>query len=113
MKESSDYEACWEKENAGGIIPKVMETIFKRVQTMKESSEFLIRVSFIEVNNNAWWILSVIEIELLKHGSLNCYIFFWWIIELLYYDEYFVDSQQWISNNAMWRARNLMPIAIL
>ncbi|KAH1225969.1 hypothetical protein GmHk_11G032741 [Glycine max] len=26
-----------------------METIFKRVQTMKESSEFLIRVSFIEL----------------------------------------------------------------
>ncbi|KAK7372955.1 hypothetical protein VNO80_06346 [Phaseolus coccineus] len=37
------------EENAGGIIPKVMETIFKRVQTMKESSEFLIRVSFIEI----------------------------------------------------------------
>ncbi|KAK7321269.1 hypothetical protein VNO77_31748 [Canavalia gladiata] len=37
------------EENAGGIIPKVMETIFKRVQAMKESSEFLIRVSFIEI----------------------------------------------------------------
>ncbi|KAL2584801.1 hypothetical protein AAZV13_14G149800 [Glycine max] len=37
------------EDNAGGIIPKVMETIFKRVQTMKESSEFLIRVSFIEI----------------------------------------------------------------
>ena len=33
-----------------GIIPKVMETIFKRVQSMKENTEFLIRVSFIEVN---------------------------------------------------------------
>ncbi|XP_027368410.1 kinesin-like protein KIN-4C [Abrus precatorius] len=37
------------EENSGGIIPKVMETIFKRVQVMKESSEFLIRVSFIEI----------------------------------------------------------------
>ncbi|KAK7301105.1 hypothetical protein RJT34_11965 [Clitoria ternatea] len=37
------------EENAGGIIPTVMETIFKRVQTMKGSSEFLIRVSFIEI----------------------------------------------------------------
>lgn len=40
------------EESAGGIIPKVMETIFKRVQAMKESSEFLIRVSFIEVKKN-------------------------------------------------------------
>ncbi|KAK7385390.1 hypothetical protein VNO78_31107 [Psophocarpus tetragonolobus] len=37
------------EEDAKGIIPKVMETIFKRVQTMKESSDFLIRVSFIEI----------------------------------------------------------------
>lgn len=33
----------------GGIIPKVMETIFKRVEATKHSTEFLIRVSFIEV----------------------------------------------------------------
>lgn len=33
----------------GGIIPKVMESIFRRVEAMKDSSEFLIRVSFIEV----------------------------------------------------------------
>ncbi|EEF48626.1 Chromosome-associated kinesin KIF4A, putative [Ricinus communis] len=32
-----------------GIIPKVMETIFQRVETMKDSTEFLIRVSFIEI----------------------------------------------------------------
>uniref|UniRef100_A0A7N0UPR4 Kinesin motor domain-containing protein n=1 Tax=Kalanchoe fedtschenkoi TaxID=63787 RepID=A0A7N0UPR4_KALFE len=32
-----------------GIIPKVMETIFSRVEAMKDSSEFLIRVSFIEI----------------------------------------------------------------
>ncbi|WJX34931.1 Kinesin-like protein KIN-4C [Trifolium repens] len=37
------------EENCGGIIPKVMETIFKRVETMKNSTEFLIRVSFIEI----------------------------------------------------------------
>lgn len=33
----------------GGIIPKVMESIFRKVEAMKDSSEFLIRVSFIEV----------------------------------------------------------------
>lgn len=33
----------------GGIIPKVMESIFKRVETKKDTTEFLIRVSFIEV----------------------------------------------------------------
>ncbi|KAL0890503.1 hypothetical protein Bca101_014486 [Brassica carinata] len=33
----------------GGIIPKVMEDIFKRVETTKDSSELLIRVSFIEI----------------------------------------------------------------
>ncbi|CAK8568183.1 unnamed protein product [Lathyrus sativus] len=35
--------------SSGGIIPKVMETIFKRVETMKNSTEFFIRVSFIEI----------------------------------------------------------------
>jgi len=38
------------EESAGGIIPDVMRTIFKRVHDLKEeSNEFLIRVSFIEV----------------------------------------------------------------
>lgn len=32
-----------------GVIPKVMEKIFKKVEAMKDSTEFLIRVSFIEV----------------------------------------------------------------
>lgn len=32
-----------------GIIPKVMDNIFRRVETMKDSTEFFIRVSFIEV----------------------------------------------------------------
>lgn len=32
-----------------GIIPKVMEDIFRRVETTKDSTELLIRVSFIEV----------------------------------------------------------------
>ncbi|KAH9690361.1 kinesin-like protein KIN-4C [Citrus sinensis] len=32
-----------------GIIPKVMDNIFRRVETMKDSTEFLIRVSFIEI----------------------------------------------------------------
>ncbi|XWS23987.1 hypothetical protein CRYUN_Cryun28dG0062500 [Craigia yunnanensis] len=34
--------------STGGIIPKVMETIFKRVEATKHSTEFLIRLSFIE-----------------------------------------------------------------
>ncbi|XP_050904863.1 kinesin-like protein KIN-4C isoform X1 [Lathyrus oleraceus] len=38
------------EDSAGGIIPQVMRTIFNRVQDFKdESSEFLIRVSFIEI----------------------------------------------------------------
>uniref|UniRef100_A0A2C9U0L0 Kinesin motor domain-containing protein n=1 Tax=Manihot esculenta TaxID=3983 RepID=A0A2C9U0L0_MANES len=37
------------EENNGGIIPKVMESIFRRVETTKGSTEFLIRVSFIEI----------------------------------------------------------------
>lgn len=37
------------QEGSGGIIPKVMETIFSRVDALKDSTEFLIRVSFIEI----------------------------------------------------------------
>ncbi|GAA0144720.1 microtubule binding motor protein [Lithospermum erythrorhizon] len=33
----------------GGVIPKVMEGIFSRVESMRNSTEFLIRVSFIEI----------------------------------------------------------------
>ncbi|XP_062164836.1 kinesin-like protein KIN-4C [Alnus glutinosa] len=33
----------------GGVIPKVVESIFKRVEATKDSTEFLIRVSFIEI----------------------------------------------------------------
>ncbi|KAK1406714.1 hypothetical protein QVD17_38322 [Tagetes erecta] len=36
-------------ECTNGIIPKVMETIFKRVEETKVNTEFLIRVSFIEI----------------------------------------------------------------
>ncbi|XP_022941355.1 kinesin-like protein KIN-4C isoform X1 [Cucurbita moschata] len=32
-----------------GVIPKVMENIFKKVKKMEDSTEFLIRVSFIEI----------------------------------------------------------------
>ncbi|XP_043711239.1 kinesin-like protein KIN-4C [Telopea speciosissima] len=35
--------------SSGGIIPRVMETIFLRVEERKETAEFLIRVSFIEI----------------------------------------------------------------
>ncbi|KAA8528360.1 hypothetical protein F0562_035715 [Nyssa sinensis] len=37
------------EEHNGGIIPKVVETIFSRVEMTKDSTEFLIRVSFIEI----------------------------------------------------------------
>ncbi|KAJ8450283.1 hypothetical protein Cgig2_004740 [Carnegiea gigantea] len=37
------------QENSGGVIPKVMEMIFNRVESMKSSTELLIRVSFIEI----------------------------------------------------------------
>ncbi|XP_071925031.1 kinesin-like protein KIN-4C isoform X1 [Coffea arabica] len=37
------------EDHKGGVIPKVMETIFSRVEAMKASTEFLIRVSFIEI----------------------------------------------------------------
>ncbi|XP_068655953.1 kinesin-like protein KIN-4C [Aristolochia californica] len=35
--------------NSCGIIPKVMDSIFSKVEALKESTEFLIRVSFIEI----------------------------------------------------------------
>ncbi|KAL5984966.1 Kinesin-like protein KIN-4C [Asimina triloba] len=35
--------------NSSGIIPKVMEMIFSKVEELKDSTEFLIRVSFIEI----------------------------------------------------------------
>ncbi|XP_027354543.1 kinesin-like protein KIN-4C isoform X2 [Abrus precatorius] len=37
------------EESSGGIIPRVLETIFDRVKDTKDSTEFLIRVSFIEI----------------------------------------------------------------
>ncbi|XP_057773194.1 kinesin-like protein KIN-4C [Salvia miltiorrhiza] len=37
------------EEHGDAILPKVMDTIFSKVETLKESTEFLIRVSFIEV----------------------------------------------------------------
>lgn len=37
-------------ESNEGVIPKVMERIFSKVEAAKDSKEFLIRVSFIEVH---------------------------------------------------------------
>lgn len=37
------------EEQTAGVIPNVMNTIFSKVEVMKESTELLIRVSFIEV----------------------------------------------------------------
>ncbi|KAL9229220.1 hypothetical protein vseg_004708 [Gypsophila vaccaria] len=46
----TDYNANTNTNtNTVGIIPKVMQMIFSRVQSLKSSSEFLIRVSFIEI----------------------------------------------------------------
>lgn len=49
--------------NSGGIIPKVMESIFTKVYEMRDSAEFLIRVSFIEVG--LWFRMFLL---------LSCYI---------------------------------------
>jgi hypothetical protein len=35
-----------------GVIPKVMETIFRKVETLKAKSDFQLRVSFIEVSRH-------------------------------------------------------------
>lgn len=63
--------------SSGGIIPKVMETIFKRVETMKNSTEFCIRVSFIEVSYSVIcygiFLLSSIEINILRLELLKNY----------------------------------------
>ena len=40
--------------NNSGIIPRVMENIFKKVSEMRNCSEFFIRVSFIEVGFWLW-----------------------------------------------------------
>ncbi|KAF5471904.1 hypothetical protein F2P56_008667 [Juglans regia] len=37
------------EESNGGIIPKAMESIFRRVEAMKDSTKFFIKVSFIEI----------------------------------------------------------------
>lgn len=39
------------EEHADAVIPKVMDTIFSKVEAMKDSTEFLLRVSFIEVSS--------------------------------------------------------------
>lgn len=41
-----------------GVIPKVVESIFKRVETTKDSTEFLIRVSFIEVKDASSYVIN-------------------------------------------------------
>lgn len=37
-----------------GVIPQVMETIFKKIDTLKDKSDFQLRVSFIEVIGETW-----------------------------------------------------------
>ena len=36
-----------------GVIPKVIESIFKRVEGMKDTTNFFIRVAFIEVKDSS------------------------------------------------------------
>lgn len=55
------------EEPENGVIPKVMDTIFSRVETMKDSTEYLIRVSFIEVLS--------LEHEDFISGFSECFIF--------------------------------------
>lgn len=38
------------EDNNGGIIPQAMETIFEKIEEQKDKSDFLVRVSFIEVS---------------------------------------------------------------
>ncbi|KAL6633563.1 hypothetical protein ACP70R_026234 [Stipagrostis hirtigluma subsp. patula] len=42
----TDYSG---EASCGGIIPQVMETIFRKVNATKDGTEFLLRVSFIEI----------------------------------------------------------------
>ena len=42
-----------EEGSNSGVIPKVMKSILKRVEVMKDSTEFLIRVAFIEVKDSS------------------------------------------------------------
>ena len=37
------------EEHNGAVIPKVVETIFSRIEKTRDSIEYLVRVSFIEV----------------------------------------------------------------
>lgn len=37
------------EDSCGGIIPQVVQTIFRKVDRLKETTEFLVRVSFIEI----------------------------------------------------------------
>ena len=42
----------------GGVIPEVVENIFKRVKATKDSTECLIRVSFIEVKDASCYVIN-------------------------------------------------------
>lgn len=56
------------QNDSTGIIPQVMDSIFKKKETMKDTADFLIRVSFIEV-------LSILSfISLLQFTSICNYL---------------------------------------
>lgn len=46
------------EESSSGIIPKVMENVFNKVEALKANTEFLIRVSFIEVSDDLQRVIS-------------------------------------------------------
>ena len=52
-----------------GIIANVMETIFSRVEATRNSTEFLIRVSFIEVSRRT---RSFFQFHFVHDGLLTC-----------------------------------------
>lgn len=57
---------------SGGIIPRVMENIFQRVESMKESAEFLTRVSFIEIFKEEVFDLLDSNSAALPRGEVAC-----------------------------------------
>lgn len=59
----------------GGIIPRVMEDIFTKAEATKDSTELLIRVSFIEVSASILSLLFVLLLILILALSVKAQIF--------------------------------------
>ena len=50
-------------DNTDGIIPKVMDLIFKRMENSAEQVEYQVRVSFIEVRCREWVVVSTLLVK--------------------------------------------------